>query len=201
MKKLKLLAAVIALLPLGQAAHSATLANGDFNSGLAGWTAQGNVSVNSGAAVLTSAGSGVGTGSFGGTNGSILSQAINASVGDVISFSYNFVGGDYMPYNDFSLVVADGSHLLSNIAAVGSYGTTGWQTFTFTAVSNFTDLMFVISNAGDFGVDSSLWIDNVTVSGVPSNVPVPAAVWLFGSGVAGLMGARRKKALAPAVAA
>lgn len=35
----------------------------------------------------------------------------------------------------------------------------------------------------------------------PSNVPVPAAVWLFGSGIAGLMGARRKKMLvAPAIA-
>jgi hypothetical protein len=201
MKKIKLIAAVLALLPLSQAAYSATVANGNFSSGMASWTAQGNVNVNAGYAVLTSAGSGVSTGSFGGTNGSILSQAINASAGDVISFNYNFVGGDYLPYNDFSLVVGDATNLLADIVGVGAYGTTGWRTFTFTALSNFTNLMFLVSNSGDTGYDSSLWVDNVTVSGSPSNVPVPAAVWLFGSGIAGLMGMRRKKMLvAPAIA-
>jgi hypothetical protein len=34
-----------------------------------------------------------------------------------------------------------------------------------------------------------------TVSGAPPEIPVPAAVWLFGSGLLGLVGvARRKKA-------
>jgi len=36
-----------------------------------------------------------------------------------------------------------------------------------------------------------LGIDNVNVN--VSAVPVPAAVWLFGSGLAGLIGASRKK--------
>ena len=47
---------------------------------------------------------------------------------------------------------------------------------------------FIVS----FGGDSVLEVD---VQIVPSQVPVPAAVWLFGSGLLGLVGmARRKKA-------
>jgi len=43
------------------------------------------------------------------------------------------------------------------------------------------------------GVDA--YFDNVTISTEVSAVPVPAAVWLFGSGLVGLIGlARRKKA-------
>lgn len=42
------------------------------------------------------------------------------------------------------------------------------------------------------GAYQGLIIDQIEVSGV-SNVPVPAAVWLFGSGLLGLMGASRRK--------
>lgn len=189
MKPLKLIATVLVLLPLSQAAHSATITNGDFSAGLTGQSAQGNVNTSAGYAVLTSSGSGTSTGSFGGTNGSILSQAINASAGDTISFSYNFLAGDYLPYNDFSLVVGDSNNLLSNVAAVGSYGTTGWSTYSFVATANFTDLIFVLSNAIDSSVDSSLYIDNVTVT----NTPIPAAVWLFGSALTGLVGIGKRK--------
>jgi hypothetical protein len=76
MKPLKLIAAALVLLPLSQAAYSATITNGDFSAGSTGWSTQGNVNTSAGYAVLTSAGSGTSTGSFGGTNGSILSQAI-----------------------------------------------------------------------------------------------------------------------------
>lgn len=189
MKPFKFIAAALVLLPLSQAAYSATITNGNFSAGLTGWSTQGNVSTSSGYAVLTSAGSGVSTGSFGGTNGSILSQAINASAGDTISFSYNFLAGDYLPFNDFSLVVGDSNTLLSNVASVGNYGTTGWTTYSFVAASNFTNLFFIISNSGDWGVDSSLYIDNVTVT----NTPIPAAVWLFGSALTGLVGIGKRK--------
>jgi hypothetical protein len=189
MKPLKLIAAALVLLPLSQAAYSATITNGNFSAGLTGWSAQGNVSTSSGYAVLSTAGSGESTGGFGGTNGSILSQAINASAGDTISFSYNFLAGDYLPYNDFSLVVGDSNNLLSNIAAVGDYGTTGWSTYSFVATANFTNLFFIISNSGDTAADSSLYIDNVTVT----NTPIPAAVWLFGSALTGLVGIGKRR--------
>jgi hypothetical protein len=189
MKPLKLIAAALVLLPLSQAAYSATITNGDFSAGSTGWSTQGNVNTSAGYAALTSAGSGTSTGSFGGTNGSILSQSINASAGDTISFDYNFLAGDYLPYNDFSVVVADSMHLISNVAAVGNFGTTGWSTYSFVATANFTNLIFVLSNAMDWSVDSNLYIDNVTVS----NTPIPAAAWLFGSALTGLVGVGKRR--------
>ena len=51
--------------------------------------------------------------------------------------------------------------------------------------------MSFISYASANGAGGEVWFDNVSVSAVP----VPAAVWLFGSGLIGLAGfARRKKA-------
>lgn len=51
----------------------------------------------------------------------------------------------------------------------------------------------LISNGGDFGTDY-VFIDNFTVNNANvSAVPVPAAVWLFGSGLVGLLGFNRKR--------
>ena len=58
-------------------------------------------------------------------------------------------------------------------------------------VSGGVTVEFTAICGADAGCFSNLGIDNVTVSAVP----VPAAVWLFGSGLVGLVGiARRKKA-------
>ena len=58
-------------------------------------------------------------------------------------------------------------------------------------VSGGVTVEFTAICGADAGCFSNLGIDNVTVSAVP----VPAAVWLFGSGLLGLVGvARRKKA-------
>ena len=58
-------------------------------------------------------------------------------------------------------------------------------------VSGGVTVEFTAICGADEGCFSNLAIDNVTVSAVP----VPAAVWLFGSGLVGLIGlARRKKA-------
>lgn len=45
-------------------------------------------------------------------------------------------------------------------------------------------------NVASNGADSGVFYDNINVS----NVPVPAAAWLFGSAIAGLAAAKRKKA-------
>ncbi len=44
----------------------------------------------------------------------------------------------------------------------------------------------------DIAIDNAGLV-NVSVNSGVSNVPVPAAVWLFGSGMIGLLGANRKK--------
>lgn len=191
MKKVKLAAAILGLLSVSQIANSATIANGNFDSGLAGWNTEGNVTVEDGYAVLNTF-DGIDTSIYGGTNGSILSQTVNALAGDVISFSYNFNTDDYLPYNDFSLVAGDAQFLLANVATVGEGGSSGWNNFSFTALSDFTDLKFIVSNDTDTAFNSTLYIDNIS-SGSVSAVPVPAAVWLFGSGLVGLLGFNRKR--------
>ena len=58
-------------------------------------------------------------------------------------------------------------------------------------------LQFAVACGADAGCVADYYLDNVTISADVSAVPVPAAVWLFGSGLLGLVGvARRKKALA-----
>lgn len=54
----------------------------------------------------------------------------------------------------------------------------------------FTDVLLTAGTQG--GVAETYVMDNMVYSASP--VPVPAAVWLFGSGLLGLLGVRRKKA-------
>lgn len=191
---MKLTGAILALLSISQVANSATITNGNFDSGLAGWSAEGNVSVVGGYAILNTF-SPVDTSAYGGTSGSILSQTVNGLAGDVISFSYNFFTIDYMPYNDFAIVVGDDRYLISDVSALGGSFFTGWQNFTFTALHDFAGLKFVVSNHTDTFNDSIIALDDITISSGPgsvSAVPVPAAVWLFGSGLVGLLGYRKR---------
>ncbi|WP_442497046.1 hypothetical protein [Methylobacter sp. sgz302048] len=192
MKKVKLAAAILGLLSVSQIANSATITNGNFDSGLTGWGTAGNVTLDAGGYAVLNTFLGIDTSAYGGTNGSILSQTVNALAGDVISFSYSFNTDDYLPYNDFALIAGDAQYLVSDVATVGNGDSSGWQNFSFTALSDFSDLKFIASNHTDTAFNSTLFIDNVS-SGSVSAVPVPAAVWLFGSGVLGLLGFNRKR--------
>ena len=65
-------------------------------------------------------------------------------------------------------------------------GTFGFETLTFTGFTNLTSVTWV--NTFDYHSFDNIVLDT-------SSVPVPAAAWLFGSGLVGLLGvARRKKA-------
>lgn len=64
-------------------------------------------------------------------------------------------------------------------------GSDGWETFLFgDEFSSLTSLVW--NNVADYHA-----FDNITVEA--SSVPVPAAIWLLGSGLVGLAGLRRKK--------
>lgn len=69
-----------------------------------------------------------------------------------------------------------------------------WTSFAFTVfagpdVSGGVTLQFAAVTGADPSSVANLFIDNVTVS----TIPVPAAVWLFASGL-GLLGLRRRRA-------
>ncbi len=63
-----------------------------------------------------------------------------------------------------------------------------FQLFTLSGFQNLSSVTFTA-----FGGSSgfSFGIDDITVSESVSSVPVPAAVWLFGSGLIGLIGMRK----------
>jgi len=57
----------------------------------------------------------------------------------------------------------------------------------------FTDVLLTAGTQS--GIAETFTMDNLVYSSSPTSaVPVPAAVWLFGSGLLGLLGVRRKKA-------
>jgi hypothetical protein len=63
---------------------------------------------------------------------------------------------------------------------------------SFTFAHNASDLVLDFSANGLQGIGDESWgLDNVMVQVTP--VPLPAAVWLFGSGLLGLISFARRK--------
>ncbi|WP_152992905.1 tandem-95 repeat protein [Pseudomonas citronellolis] len=101
----------------------------------------------------------------GATDGSALTLTITTTQpGEAISFNWTFTTQDYAPYNDFAFVQVNGQvvTLLSSVAAVGNYGTSGPQTFshTFDQPGTYT-LVIGVADSGDSSVDSTLVLSNL----------------------------------------
>jgi len=71
------------------------------------------------------------------------------------------------------------------------FGSRGSGFFGLTSTTLFTEALFGDS-AGNGGALTYGYLDNFEYNANPSAVPVPAAVWLMGSGLLGLMGFSRK---------
>ena len=88
----------------------------------------------------------------------------------------------------------------SGILAVIANPSANWTTYNYSTVADASatggiTLQFNSTCGADPGCFADFYIDNVSISADVNAVPVPAAVWLFGSGLVGLVGvARRKKA-------
>ncbi|SFC57778.1 type I secretion C-terminal target domain (VC_A0849 subclass) [Pseudomonas citronellolis] len=101
----------------------------------------------------------------GATDGSALTLTITTTQpGEAISFNWTFSTQDYAPFNDFAFVQVNGQvvTLLSSVAAVGDYGTSGPQTFshTFDQPGTYT-LVIGVADSGDSSVDSTLVLSNL----------------------------------------
>ena len=190
----------------------AAIVNGDFSAGFTGWETSGSTDAFTGAAVLTAGATdtasiesflGLAPGTLAGigtspTFGSAIKQSFFANAGTVISFDWLFKAEDYLPYDDFafySLVPSGVATLLSNVATVGNYGSSGLQSLSFVIPSTGAyTLGFGVLNSTDNGLFSTLTIDNVVgdVTPVPTPVLLPG---LLGMGVAAW---RKRKAEAQA---
>ena len=114
---------------------------------------------------------------------SVVFAAVNGEAFSLASF-------DYVPTDDglinISVEWAAGGSFTRQFD--GSTALAGELYSTQSTVGMFNDIVSVTFQA----VGTSLLMDNVVISSVP--VPVPAAVWLFGSALAGLSFIRRKAA-------
>jgi len=125
------------------------------------------------------------------TNGSAIWQTFYSVPGTPVSFAYNFLGNDYLPFNDAAAfttwVSPSGSTYLltlGDIGGVGNYGTTGWQYWSnTTAQSGYYTIGFVVFNDADNILNSQLLVDT----------PEPTTMLLAGSGVLLLAKKLRKK--------
>jgi len=187
--------------------------NGGFESGLDGWGtfADGD----NGSSAAASSTGGVGGGGYGiasaanGGWGAGFVQTIVSDSGEApySTADYGYAAGDTMNFS-FDMKVGGGTAGETGIKveswAAGAFiagsdvqvdidGTSDWSnyshSYTLAAGADGFKVVLVGTNTGaETGFDN-LMIDNLNASAVP----VPAAAWLFGSALAGLVAVRRNK--------
>jgi hypothetical protein len=121
------------------------------------------------------------------------------SPGDVINFSFDYRGSASAGGVFFvkSICETAGGTCGDKLEGPLSFDQPDWTSFAgnFTLgadVSAYT-LEFAAICGADENCFSNYYIDNVVINADIDPIPVPAAVWLFGSGLLGLIGIARKK--------
>ena len=104
------------------------------------------------------------------TEGAILTLTVTTTTpGEAVSFNWAFSAADYLPYNDFAFVQVNGEpvELLSSVASVGNYGSSGTQPFNHAfAVPGTYTLVIGVADAGDTVSDSRLVLSDLSGNAV-----------------------------------
>jgi hypothetical protein len=208
MKKLSAIIVIIGVMVLGISglAMANLITNGNFDSGLAGWTTSGDVDLgNGGTNPLSGNYALLGSDITSGTSYISQSFFIPFNVERLaISFSYRFVGIDLGTDTDTALANLRqyilGVPIATNeLLTLTSSFPGDWSQGTYYGEVNVADWWIFDATSGNLrftlNEGSSIWtnyafsVDNVNVESVPE----PTTMLLLGLGLVGLAGFRRKK--------
>jgi len=131
-----------------------------------------------------------------GYNKGLRSDAVTTIIGKTYTLSFDL--GDYYAagFQNASLSVGINGAIPQIFNNVYQSGLMDWERKSITWVADSTSASFTFLGVanGLLSNDAGIGLDNVTFEEL-APVPVPAAAWLFGSGLMGLFGmARRAKA-------
>jgi uncharacterized repeat protein (TIGR02543 family) len=128
------------------------------------------------------------------TSYSFIYQDVEMEAGDKLSFSWNYVSTDYVPFNDgsiASMTYVGNSNVYPKINGVftqvsilgatvpgtgnystGDYGSTGWQSITMEAtVPGLYRIGFATFNLNDYDMSPVLFVDNAAGTTLNNGVP------------------------------
>ena len=167
--------------------------NGDFSNGLDGF---GNYAEPGVAAVSDGGGYGLVEGGGGWGGGFVYKDdapslaSMGLTAGETYTFQFDMISSE-AGTTGIKVESWGAGASLDNSGEVDFNGNgTDWATYTYDYTINAAADAFKIVLVGNSGGNTSF--DNVGIN-VASAVPVPAAAWLFGSALAGLVAVRRNK--------
>jgi hypothetical protein len=107
---------------------------------------------------------------------------------DLKSGSWSILSSLWQTYKAITLILKDGG---TDVNGVKNVKYTAWLLTENSLAGNWFMSEKQLSYMALYGTE-----ENISGDEPPSTVPVPAAVWLFGSGLLGLLGAARRKSAA-----